>query len=251
MFLWKASLTGTQERMLFKIHETPKMIDGSEHDGSRHSAGDPLPPKCAVIEVHVAELKQLFNSIDPSPFRNRDLDPKAEEFIVGWAKDMPRDTPLALMVDLDRSAGLPDESVVLRDAIHEFFHQRAQTYWQRLRDLLRVGRTSLVIGLIALAAAIALGDFLASLMKGSRLGEIARESLTIGGWVSMWRPLEIFLYDWWPVRREARLAEKLAVMPVRIRYMDAAAPESWRADWPAVSPEQAQKEKQRGSQTLN
>src|SRR5262249_43881467 len=48
------------------------------------SAGDPLPPKCAVIEVHVGELKQLFDAIDPSPFRDRDLDPKAEEFIVGW-----------------------------------------------------------------------------------------------------------------------------------------------------------------------
>jgi hypothetical protein len=227
------------------------MIEGLEHDGSRHSAGDPLPPKCAVIEVHVTELKQLFNSIDPSPFRSRDLDPKAEEFIVGWAKDMPRDAPLALVVDLDRPAGLPDEAVVLRDAIHEFFHQRAQAFWQRLRDLFRVGRTSLLIGLIALASAIALGDFLASLMKGSRLGEILRESLTIGGWVSMWRPLEIFLYDWWPMRREARLAEKLAVMPVRIRYMDTAAPELWRADWPAVSPEQEQKEKQSGTRTLN
>ena len=146
---------------------------------------------------------------------------------------------------------LPDEAVVLRDAIHEFFRQRAQAFWQRLRDLFRVGRTSLVIGLIALAAAIALGDFLASLLKGSRLGEIARESLTIGGWVSMWRPLEIFLYDWWPVRREARLSDRLAAMPVRIRYMDAAAPESWRADWPAVSAEREQTEKQRGTRTLN
>src|SRR6266849_1762364 len=33
------------------------------------SAGDPIPPKCSVIEVHVGELKQLFNAIDPSPFR--------------------------------------------------------------------------------------------------------------------------------------------------------------------------------------
>jgi hypothetical protein len=46
------------------------------------SAGDPIPPKCAVIEVHVGELRQLFNSIDPSPFRSRDLDPKAE--VHGW-----------------------------------------------------------------------------------------------------------------------------------------------------------------------
>jgi hypothetical protein len=189
-----------------------------------------------VIEVHVAELKQLFNSIDPSPFRNKDLDPKAEEFIVGWAKDLPRDALLALVVDLDRPAGLPDEASVLRDAIHEFFNQRARAYWQRLRELFRVGRSSLVIGLAALAAAIALGDFLSQLMKGSRIGEILRESLTIGGWVSMWRPLEIFLYDWWPVRNEARLSDRLAAMPVRIRYMNDAAPEAWRGDWPAVPP---------------
>ena len=55
------------------------------------SSGDPIPPKCSVIEVHVGELKQLFNAIDPSPFRDKDLDPKAEEFIVGWAKELPRD----------------------------------------------------------------------------------------------------------------------------------------------------------------
>jgi hypothetical protein len=200
------------------------------------SAGDPLPPECSVIEVHVGELKQLFNAIDPSPFRDKDLDPKAEEFIVGWAKGLPRDATLALVVDLDREAGLPDEAAVLRDAIHEFFSQRAQAYRRRLRELFRVGRTSLVIGLVALASAIASGDFLAGLMKGSRIGEIIRESFTIGGWVSMWRPLEIFLYDWWPIRDEARLSDRLAAMPVRIRYLNAKEADAWRGDWPAVSP---------------
>jgi len=200
------------------------------------SAGDAIPPKCAVIEVHVGELKQLFDAIDPSPFRDRDLDPKAEEFIVGWAKDLPRDATLALLVDLDRKAGLPDEAAVLRDAIHEFFRHRSEIYRQRLRELFRLGRTSLIIGLIALAASIALGDFLASLMKNSRIGEILRESLTIGGWVSMWRPLEVFLYDWWPIRNEARLSDRLAAMPVRIRYVNATGADAWKADWPAVSP---------------
>jgi hypothetical protein len=202
----------------------------------RASAGDVIPPKCAVIEVHVGELKQLFDAIDPSPFRDRDLDPKAEEFIVGWAKDFPKDATLALVVDLDRNAGLPDEAA--REAIHEFFRHRAERYRQRLRELLRcpVGRTSLVIGLAALAGAIVLGDFVATLLKGSRIGEILRESLTIGGWVSMWRPLEVFLYDWWPVRNEARLSDRLAAMPVRIRYANAIGPKAWKEDWPAVSP---------------
>src|SRR6516225_9380858 len=200
------------------------------------SAGDPIPPKCAVIEVHVGDLKQLFDAIDPSPFRDRDLDPKAEEFIVSWAKELPREAALALVVDLDREAGLPDEAAVLRDAIHEFFKHRSERYRQRLRELFRLGRTSLVIGLVTLAAAIALGDFLATLLKGSRIGEILRESLTIGGWVSMWRPLEVFLYDWWPIRNEARLSDRLAAMPVRVRYLSATSEDAWKADWPAVTP---------------
>jgi hypothetical protein len=32
----------------------------------RQSAGDSIPPNCQVIEVHVAELNQLFNAIDPA-----------------------------------------------------------------------------------------------------------------------------------------------------------------------------------------
>jgi hypothetical protein len=102
--------------------------------------------------------------------------------------------------------------------------------------LFRRGRTSLLIGLTVLAAAIVLGDFLGTLIKTSRIGEIIRESLTIGGWVSMWRPLEVFLYDWWPIRNEARLSDRLAAMPVRIRYMNATSPDAWKADWPVVTP---------------
>ena len=132
------------------------------------SAGDPIPPNCRPIEVHVAELKQLFNAIDPSPFRERDLDPNAEEFIVEWGRELPRDAPLAL--------------------------------------------------------------------QGQRLGEISKESLLIGGWVAMWRPLEVFLYDWWPIRLEAQLYDRLSAMPVRIVYKDDTKPDAWRSDWPAVSP---------------
>src|SRR5579862_6863365 len=123
----------------------PRRMTSLSGTPDKPSAGDPLPSKCSVIEVHLGELKQLFNAIDPSPFRDKDLDPKAEEFIVGWAKDLPRDATLALVVDLDREAGLPDEAAVLRDAIHEFFSQRSQANRQRLRELLRVGRTSLAM----------------------------------------------------------------------------------------------------------
>jgi hypothetical protein len=174
--------------------------------------------------------------MDPSPFRERDLAPEAEEFIVGWARELARDAPLALVVHLDRPAGLPEEPAILRDAIREFFTVRAETTGRRLRQLFRVGRTSLMIGLLFLVVTVLAGDLVAKALAGRRPGEILQESLLIGGWVAMWRPLEVFLYDWWPIRQEARLYDRLGAMPVRIVYRDDAKPDAWRSDWPAAEP---------------
>ena len=200
------------------------------------AAGDPIPPKCEVIEVRVAELKQLFNAIDPSPFREKDLDPAAEEFITGWAKELPRDARLALLVHLERPAGLPDEAAALGEALREFFRHRAAAIRRRLRELFRRGRTSLVIGVTFVGASLLIGDLIVALLGERQISAVLRESLLIGGWVAMWRPMEVFLYDWWPIRAEARLADRLAAMPVRIVYATDQNPDAWRRDWPAVSP---------------
>ena len=63
---------------------------------------------------------------------------------------------------------------------------------------------------------------------------ILKESLLIGGWVAMWKPMEIFLYDWWPIRADAALADRLTMMPVRISYQQTGNADAWRWDWPVV-----------------
>ena len=181
------------------------------------SAGGPIAPQCEVIEVHVAELKQLFNEIDPSPFREKDLDADAEEFIVGWAKDAPRKVPLALLVHTDRPGRSADSAAILRDAIRQYFGHRAEVSRQRVRQLLRVGRTSLLVGIAVLGFSLVAGELIGDALHGG-VGELLREGFLIGGWVAMWRPMEIFLYDWWPIRADARLYDRLSEMPVRIAY---------------------------------
>jgi len=56
----------------------------------------------------------------------------------------------------------------------------------------------------------------------------------------MWRPLEIFLYDWWPIRAEARLCDRLSAMPVRIVYGTDTSSDAWREDWPAAPAHRSQ-----------
>jgi hypothetical protein len=166
------------------------------------------------LRLRLGELHQLFNAIDPAPFRERDLDPKAEEFIVGWAEELRGDGPLTLVISVDRPQ--PDDTGVAREAVREFFTQRAQVTRRCLRLLLRRGRTSLLIGLACLAVSALLGDLVATTFSHLRFSAVISESLLIGGWVAMWRPLEVFLYDWWPIRAEARLRDRLSTMDVRV-----------------------------------
>lgn len=168
------------------------------------------------IEIRIGELKQLFNSIDPSPFREKDLDPAAEEFIVEWARESHRHAPLELVVHVDRPSDPPTDGPQIADAVHEYFRARAKAVQSKLRLVFRYGRISLVIGVVALGASVAIGSLVERWLGGSQVAGLLRESFLIGGWVAMWKPIETFLYEWWPIRAEERLFDRLSKMPVTV-----------------------------------
>ena len=168
-----------------------------------------------VIEVRLRELSQLFDSLDPSPFVEKDLDPKAEEYIVDSARDLPSGTGRMLVIHLDQpDASLDQEQV--GDAIREHFARESRRLQRKLRSLIRRGWLSLAIGMAFLAAAFATTQTVRRLLGESGLWQLLEQGLLIVGWVAMWRPLEIFLYDWWPILGERRIHDGLSRMPVKL-----------------------------------
>jgi hypothetical protein len=168
------------------------------------------------IELNVREVGQLFNTMDPSPFNEKDLDHDAEEFIMSWAREFPLDEPVTLVVHLGVSPQGDDPRSMIADAVHHYFTYRVELNHRELRHLMQDGRRSLLTGLVFLAACLTLSRVLFGAEAGA-FSTIARESLTIAGWVAMWRPMEIYLYDWWPLRRRAKMLRKLSQMPVEVR----------------------------------
>jgi hypothetical protein len=168
------------------------------------------------IEVFVSRIEQLFNSMDPSPFQERDLDDDAEEFIVSWAQEFPRRDPVSLVIHVNQLPAQRDAQHLIETAVHHYFAYRAKLKWLEFRHLLKEGRTSLIIGLLFLGTCLLTSELLRR-QEPRSLSIIARESLIIAGWVAMWRPMEIFLYEWWPLLRKGRLYQKLSRMHVEVR----------------------------------
>jgi hypothetical protein len=153
--------------------------------------------------------------MDPSPFHERDLDDDAEEFIVSWAQEFPRRDPVCLVIHVNQLPTQPDAQHLFETAVHHYFAYRANLKKLELRHQLKEGRISLIIGLAFLAACMLTSQLLRR--QAGTLPIVLREGLIIAGWVAMWRPMEIFLYEWWPLLRKNRLYQKLSRMHVKVR----------------------------------
>ena len=173
------------------------------------------------IDLHLREVAQLFDSLDPCPFYERDLDADAEEYIVASMRELPQ-RPQAIVVYLDRSSAEADESRNLETAIHQHFARKRQLANRELRVLLRRGWISLIIGLAFLGTLLGLSEAVVRQLTPGPLASVLRESLIIGGWVALWRPLEIFLYDWWPIVGQRKTYAMLATVPVKVSAHESA-----------------------------
>jgi len=172
------------------------------------------PTHSHSIKLKLRDLSQLFNSMDPSPFIEKDLDDDAEEFIVSWAEEFSPHARVKLRIYLEQWPE-EDPTEMIRQAIHNYFTHRAELTNLEFKHLMKQGRTTLLIGLSFLAACLAISETLLRGEAGTWV-VVLRESLTIAGWVAMWRPMQIYLYDWWPLHRRGRIYTKLSHMPVEV-----------------------------------
>lgn len=177
------------------------------------------------IELRIDKIAQIFHTLDPFPFRERDLDKEAEEFIVGWAGELSPDRAIRIVIHLPEAGADAGAAQELREAFDRYFSERANSLQREMKELFRVGRRSLGIGITVLLICLALAHLAGGYLINSPLGRLVEESFLILGWVANWRPLEIFLYDWVPLARRRDLYRRLAAAKVELQsYADGKLP---------------------------
>ena len=100
-----------------------------------------------VIELRVDDIAQLFHTIDPFPFQERDLDREMEEYIVGWARELAADQPITIVIHFPDAEAQTKAARELSEAFDRYFSDRAgvlQRDLARCRDLYRRLSTSAV-----------------------------------------------------------------------------------------------------------
>ena len=167
----------------------------------------------ADIELRLSDVAQLFDTRDPSPFRESSLAPEAETYLLGRAKDIPGRQTIRLVLRLP-----PGGAVDVARAVTQHFQDRVVIASREVREFFREGRRALLIGFTTLAACLLLAWHVADYLPERPITRILTESFVILGWVSMWKPIEIFLYGRLPVLRRRDLLKRLAAAEIVVRH---------------------------------
>lgn len=168
------------------------------------------------IDIRLRSAWQLFDGRDPAPFRERDLDQNAVDYIYSAAEEITVLKPLKLVLFLEEPTGLFLSVAEIETAIRAHFEHEREQVNRRLRQQRRFGHVALAVGLSVLIGLLTLAEMVQRLPIG-HAGDIFREGLVITGWVAMWRPIEVLLYDWWPLIQTRKHIVRILAAQVEVR----------------------------------
>ncbi len=168
-----------------------------------------------LIEIKLSSVMQLFNSFDPAPFHEKELDTAAEHYIIETVKDFPKKTEFRIIIYLPPDIAGTERAQQIPQAIHNHFSYRVMVQDRKFRQRFRYGRFSLLIGLTFLAIALFARQEV-SQIENLLFPQIFADALLIIGWAAMWEPVTILLYELWPIIEMKHTFQKISTTEIEI-----------------------------------
>ena len=166
------------------------------------------------IQLSLQSVEQILLTRGTSAYSRHMLNEDVEEFIVEEAQSCPRRNAIVITISL------PTQEIArgwqVEAAIKDHFRYLKKKSEKKLKYTLQLGWRSLLVGFAFLVLVFMLTKIGNDLIPKGGVAVMIRESLVILGWVAMWRPADLLLYEWYPFKRDATLFGRLAESEVRV-----------------------------------
>ncbi len=170
-----------------------------------------------LIELSLKSPLQLFDIRDPSPFREKDLDSGFVEYITSAAKELKASKNLKLLIYIEEPEKESLGEFSIATAIQDFFSYHQELMKTELSDYLKRAQVFFLLGLLVLFTSLSIAYSISYNPLNPGLN-IIREGIIIIGWVSMWKPMELILFDWLPLYEKMNFYKKLSKMEVETKF---------------------------------
>ncbi len=175
-------------------------------------------PTIHHLRLELGSLSELFAEPGFDPLSGRSEEVPGIERLANQLRRLPR-APVTTRIALPASERAPDLEQRCRGALRAVLDGRIERNRNDARSLRKEGYATLWRGLVFLAACLLASRLLSEfdLLPGF-IERFIDEGLVIAGWVALWYPLDVLLYQRWPLARERRLYESLRDMRLEFEF---------------------------------
>ena len=168
-----------------------------------------------LIEIKLSSIIQLFNSFDPAPFHEKEIDSAAEHYIVDTVDDFPHKTQFRIVIYLPPDLAASDAAKKISPAIQNHFQYKTLVAERAFRSRLKYGRFTLVLGVSFLFFSLLVSQYIMNI-SSSFASQLVADALLIAGWVAMWEPVTVLLYELYPLVQKKKTYQKISTMEIEI-----------------------------------
>lgn len=175
----------------------------------------PKENKYYVVEIKVEDLDQLFDKRDPKPYRIKDLDDDVIEYILSNSREigLKKLGKIRIVVENDFDENFKSRALL---GIQDYFTYRQYITGLNIKSILKTGIKSFIVGISFLATTVLIVSSFPKVTQNNFELSFLKEFMILIGWVSMWRPINIFLYEWWPLLELKNIFKKLSTIELEI-----------------------------------
>lgn len=168
-----------------------------------------------TIVIALDDIHELFVAPVQDPMSNRFQNASGVDQIVKTASPRQIARVKSIDIDLPSGAGLAPDPLQVQTAQHGYCDQRLDDLAERRRAILRRGFKELVFGVAFLALCLGLAAAVAAgITSPDWVRQFTSEGLIIVGWIALWHPVDMLLFEQWPVAREMRIIKGLSRLKV-------------------------------------
>lgn len=168
-----------------------------------------------IVGIEVANYAELFNRLDRTPCRYRDLSSDIKQFLSECSRWIPLPRPFILEFQVTAASPDPKCQKDVVDGIHNFFAYLIQVTHSDLAVQRRRILVFVSLSVAFLAGTIVLGN---AVDTTKMIPGLILNGLTVGGWVFLWEALHIAFIRRHDIRTELARLERLVRTEIRFRF---------------------------------
>lgn len=166
------------------------------------------------IKISIDKYTDIFNNLDPSPMKSRDINQELLMYLIDSSDDIPLKYKLKLVIIGPKKIKNTDKEKKVRDGLQIYFNLYILTLKKKVNTAYQKSIKYFLIFILF----ISISYYFEPILSTNVATQTLAEGLFIGGWVFLWEAMDLLFFSNKETITEEKKYKRLGEAKIKFQY---------------------------------